>query len=139
VEKNKELLTIGLRVRVKVDGSDMWQVNKEKFANVKPTTTKGRSYLDIFHRSWWMLLFWAICFVLYSQAMQKKSKVCQDLKYKIKELESTKQLVLAEQEDLKLQIHSQSDDAWVEMVLKKRLGVVPEGQMKVYFKKDESY
>lgn len=34
------------------------------------------------------------------------------------------------------QINSQSDPAWIEMVLKKELGLVPEGQIKVYFTTD---
>lgn len=69
--------------------------------------------------------------------MQKKEDVCSDLKDKIRELESLKQFARAEREDLALQIHSQSDSDWIEMVLKKRLGLVPEGQMKVYFKTEE--
>ena len=85
----------------------------------------------------WMLFFWLLCFALYSQAMQKKSRVCLELKNKIQELESLKQSSLETREDLVLQISSQNDRDWIEMVLKKRLGVVPEGQMKVYFKKDE--
>lgn len=42
---------------------------------------------------------------------------------------------MAEQQELILQIESQTDPAWVEMVLKRNLGLVPEGQVKVYFKK----
>ena len=34
---------------------------------------------------------------------------------------------------LKKSINSQSDPAWIEMVLKKELGLVPEGQTKIYF------
>lgn len=84
-----------------------------------------------------MLLFWAFCFAVYSHGMRKKTKTCMELQYKIVELEQVKQSFLEEQEDLSLQIHSQNDPAWVELVLKKKLGVVPEGQIKVYFKKDE--
>lgn len=38
-----------------------------------------------------------------------------------------------EMEDLALQIRSQQDPAWVEMVLLRELGVVPEGWLKVHF------
>lgn len=31
------------------------------------------------------------------------------------------------------QINSQSDPSWIEMVLKKELGMVPEDQIKIYF------
>lgn len=69
--------------------------------------------------------------------MQKKSKFVVELKNTIKQLEHVKKNAIEEREDLVLQLNSREDDAWIEMVLKKRLGVVPEGQMKVYFKKDE--
>ena len=93
--------------------------------------------LEFFQRYGWMLLFCIMCFTVYSQAMHKKSGVCSDLREKILELESLKASMEMEREDLALQIHSQSDSDWIEMILKKRLGVVPEGQMKVYFKKEE--
>lgn len=84
-----------------------------------------------------MLLFWALCFTVYSQAMHKKTKTCLDLQCKLQDLEQIKQAAIEEREDLALQIYSQNDPDWVELVLKKKLGVVPEGQTKVYFKKDE--
>lgn len=77
------------------------------------------------------------CFSLYGEAMYKKSRVCVELKDKVQKVEVLKKLLLEEQEELNLELSSRSDDAWLEMVLKKRLGVVPEGQMKVYFKKNE--
>ena len=100
------------------------------------TLEKG-SISSLFPGLWWMLFFWLLCFVVYSQAMQKKTRVCLELENKIQSLESLKQASLEEREDLVLQISSQNDKDWIEMILKKRLGVVPEGQMKVYFKKDE--
>lgn len=70
-------------------------------------------------------------------AMHKKSQICIGLEDKIKELETLKSSFLEEKEDLLLQLSSRDDKDWIEMVLKKRLGVVPEGQMKVYFRKNE--
>ena len=93
--------------------------------------------LEVFQRYGWMLLFWVVCFAVYSQAMHKKSIVSSELRGKIRDLESLKLLTEVEYEDLALQIQSQNDLDWIEMVLKKNLGVVSEGQMKVYFKKDE--
>jgi hypothetical protein len=81
-----------------------------------------------------MVLFFIVCWTGYAQAMHEKKKVGLELKEKMQELQLRKQEALEEKEDLVLQIHSQSDPEWVEMVLKKRLGVVPEGQRKVYFK-----
>lgn len=49
-----------------------------------------------------------------------------NLKMELKSLEIQK-------EYLTRQINSQSDPAWIEMVMKKELGLVPEGQVKIYF------
>ncbi len=84
----------------------------------------------------WTLFFGVFCFTCYSHAMERKSEACEGLAEKVQELELIKQSALEEREELSLQIASQSDADWIEMVLKKRLGVVPEGQMKVYFKQD---
>jgi hypothetical protein len=92
--------------------------------------------LDFFKSSWWMLLFWGLCFGIYSHAMHKKKQVCFELQSKLHDLEKAKDLALSEREDLALQIQSQNDPDWIELVLKKRLGLVPEGQKKVYFKQE---
>lgn len=42
---------------------------------------------------------------------------------------------LQNKEDLQLRIASQNDPAWIEMVLIRELGVVPEGFLKVHFKR----
>ena len=41
---------------------------------------------------------------------------------------------LQKKEDLVLKVQSQADHAWIEQVLMKELGVVPENQIKVHFK-----
>lgn len=74
---------------------------------------------------------------MYLQAMKKKRQVVEVLKCQLYALQSEKQLLLEEKEDLQLQIHSQKDPAWIELILMKGLGLVPEGQLKVYFTKDE--
>ena len=78
------------------------------------------------------------CYVLYSHGTQKKNRDVAELKERLYDLESKRQCVLEIKEDLELQIRSQSDPEWIQMTLMKGLGVVPEGQTKVYFKKDES-
>lgn len=84
-----------------------------------------------------MHLFLVACFLLYSQGMKKKDSAMDELKGRLCRLEDDKQTSLQQREDLLLQVHSQNDPAWIEMTLMKELGVVPEGQMKVYFKKEE--
>lgn len=56
----------------------------------------------------------------------------------INELENLKialEKVKKDQIDLARQVNSQNDPAWIEIVLKKELGLVPEGQKKIYFLK----
>jgi len=101
------------------------------------TAIQENRIMELLHRYGWMLLFCVACFSVYSQAMQKKSFLCKELRGSVRDLESLKALTELEREDLALQVHSQNDSEWIEMVLKKNLGVVPEGQMKVYFKKEE--
>lgn len=48
-------------------------------------------------------------------------------------LQKEKDRLLLEQNDLRLQVNSQSDPAWVELTLMRKLGLVPEGQTKVFF------
>lgn len=48
-------------------------------------------------------------------------------------MQNEKQKALQKQQDLKWQINSQSDLAWIELTLMKGLGLVPEGKKKVFF------
>lgn len=58
------------------------------------------------------------------------------LQDKLIALEKEKYNALELNSELKLRINSQSDPAWLELVLIKSLGLVPEGQKKVIFKTD---
>jgi len=49
------------------------------------------------------------------------------------DLQKEKNTALALQKNLKVQINSQSDPDWIELTLIKKLGVVPEDQVKVFF------
>jgi hypothetical protein len=94
---------------------------------------KGGMLMQIFRSFWWVFLFLLVGWGLYAKGMEKKRTLSLQLKSKIAQLESQRLCALQKGEELRLQIESQSDPAWVEMVLKKKLGVVPEGQIKVYF------
>jgi hypothetical protein len=82
----------------------------------------------------WVFLFFALTYFLYLHSIQKKKETLFDLTERFQELEQEKGLALCLKEDLLMQVRSQSDPAWIEMTLMKGLGVVPEGQRKVYFK-----
>jgi hypothetical protein len=83
--------------------------------------------------SWWVAAFLICSYTLYHHAIQNKQRACMELQHKKQELQYQKEIALMEHEDLQLQINSQSDPAWIEMTLMKGLGMVPEGQRKVYF------
>lgn len=92
---------------------------------------------NAFFQYGWVLLCMLGCCFMYLHAMKKKKQVVEVLQCQLYALQSEKQLLLEEKEDLKLQINSQKDPAWIELTLMKGLGLVPEGQLKVYFTKDE--
>ncbi len=86
--------------------------------------------------SGWFFLLLAAAALFYLYAIRQKSHLYSEMSVKLHELEKQKKDALAAQADLRLQIQSQSDPAWVEMVLKRNLGMVREGQVKVYFHAD---
>ena len=84
--------------------------------------------------NWWVFLFIVATYFFYSHSIQKKRETIFDLNERFQELEQEKALALHLKEDLLMQVRSQSDPVWIEMTLMKGLGLVPEGQRKVYFK-----
>jgi hypothetical protein len=90
-----------------------------------------------FIRSWWVIAFSLICTIAYEQGVKKWNALYQQLTEQSLSLQKEKQEALHHQENLRRQINSQSDLAWVELTLMKGSGLVPEGQQKVYFYQDE--
>lgn len=86
-------------------------------------------------KSWWVVAFCSLVAVGYAQAMKGRNSTLAELQFRMTEMEKEKRLALLEKEDLNDRIASQGDPAWIEMVLLKELGVVPEGFLKVHFKK----
>jgi hypothetical protein len=87
----------------------------------------------VFIRSWWVIAFLLACSVIYEQGLKKRDILYQQLTEQWLSLQKEKEETLRHQQNLQLQINSQSDLAWVELTLMKGLGLVPEGQQKVYF------
>lgn len=83
---------------------------------------------------WWVFSFVAICLCFYGQGMNKKGYACFELKKKIAALQHDRDHLAEHHVHLQDQIGSHNDPAWIELVLMKHLGVVPEGQVKVHFK-----
>ena len=86
-------------------------------------------------RSWWAIVFTTLTVAFYFQAAHSRSAIFSDLSARLQEMEKEKLLASQEQEELSLQLQSETDPAWIEMVLMKELGVVPEGWTKVQFTK----
>lgn len=103
--------------------------------NSPPSYTPRRSRLfeELIQKSWWVILFFLVCLFSYDQAIKRREREVKQLRSKLLDVHDQKKISLEKQEDLKLQIASQNDPAWIEMTLKKGLGLVPEGQKKVLF------
>ncbi len=91
----------------------------------------------IFLRSWWVVAFLLLCAILYEQGLKERNHHYQQLNDQRIALQIEKQKAMKKQQDLKWQINSQSDLAWIELTLMKGLGLVPEGEQKVYFYQDK--
>jgi hypothetical protein len=87
----------------------------------------------IIAQSWWVIAFISICGLMYFNSITKKNVIVASLDQRLRALNEEKASLLEEKEDLLLQINSQSDPAWIQLTLMKGLGLVPEGQLKVYF------
>lgn len=90
--------------------------------------------MSVWSRSWWVILFCAITSLTYFHFLKDKKGALYVLNVRLKEMEMEKFQALQKREDLELRIASQNDPAWIEMVLIRDLGVVPEGFLKVHFK-----
>lgn len=90
----------------------------------------------LFFKCWWTILFILFCYGFYLHGMHKKKELFNQLLAKVQVLEKQLHVVMETREDLLLQIESQNDPAWTEMLIKKQLGMVPCGQTKVYFEKE---
>lgn len=85
----------------------------------------------------WVVAFAILTFGLYEQTSRKLLRATEKLSSRKDELEEAICMAENEQEELKLQVLSQSDPAWIELSLIKGLGLVPEGYTKIYFEEDK--
>lgn len=84
-------------------------------------------------KCWWLILFCLLCGLLYEQGRKKIDLEYKKLYNEYVQLQAIKKNKLEIQEELMLKINSQSDPDFVELLLRKELGVVPEGQTKFFF------
>jgi hypothetical protein len=105
-----------------------------------PTTfekRRSRLFEEVIIKSWWMILFFFLCYFLYDEGVARRNLEKAHLNKKLTDLYAEKEKVLRIQRELKEQIESQGDHAWIELTLMKGLGLVPEGERKVCFLKKE--
>lgn len=86
-------------------------------------------------RWWWVALFCATTGIVYFHSQREKNGALRNLSFRLEEMEKEKLLALSDREMLNLRIASQDDPAWIEMILMRDLGLVPEGFLKVHFKR----
>ncbi len=84
--------------------------------------------------TWWVAAFCSLTCVVYFQSLKGKKGAVRELSFRLQEMEKEKTLAFQEKEELHLRIASQNDSAWIETILMRDLGVVPEGYLKVHFK-----
>lgn len=87
-------------------------------------------------RKWQLLaavLFPLLCVYVYVHAVRGRETTLSELSFRMQELQKERLLALNERDDLMLRLQSESDPAWIEMMLMKELGVVPEGWVKIRF------
>jgi hypothetical protein len=81
----------------------------------------------------WVIFFLIACYAFYEQGLRIRNHDFDKLYDRFLQLEMEKKEALAIQEDLLLQINSQSDPEWVELTLKKVLGLISQEETKIYF------
>jgi len=87
----------------------------------------------LFIRCWWVILFCLLCGGFYEQGRKKIDVEYKKLHSQLTKTQNIKNQKLTIQEDLLLKVNSQSDPDFVELLLMKELGVVPEGHLKIFF------
>lgn len=88
---------------------------------------------ELFFRSWWVIAFILFCAILYEYGLMNQHTDLVRLSAHLEVLQKQKKILSAKQVDLQARINSQSDPAWIELILIERLGLVPEGYKKVFF------
>lgn len=92
-----------------------------------------RGWYHIFLGNWWVIAFVLMACGVYLQAIHKKNRLAQALEDRVEHLSQAKNEAVEKKEELLLRIQSQDDPEWLELVLKEKLGVAAEGELKVVF------
>ena len=91
--------------------------------------------MSFWTRYWWVILFCTVTAFGYFHSAKGKKQAIHSLCQRLHAMEKERVVAMQRRDDLQLRIASQNDPAWIEMILMRDLGVVPEGFLKVHFKK----
>ena len=89
--------------------------------------------LKVLRHYWWVVLFSASVFGVYTHAIADKQVELEMLHSILQELEQQKVEMIEKKQDLLLHKASRTDPEYIKLLLKKNLGVVETGETKVYF------
>lgn len=92
-----------------------------------------KHYLQFIFKSWWVAAIAILSLGLYEQGAKELQKEINNFQYEASILTEKIKISKQLQEELRLQVMSQSDPAWIELVLIRSLGLVPEGYTKIYY------
>lgn len=90
---------------------------------------------ELFLRSSWVMFFIFICLMVYEANLKHYRLDLESLQSKVAALEQEKMEAEILNETLKLKVSNHDDPAWVNLVLMEELGLVPDGQKKIIFKR----
>lgn len=114
---------------------DKKKIKKRRFPHFTTHDSSSSSLFDeVILKSWWAILFFLLCFFVYDQAVKRREREEELLSQKLHQLVLSKKTALEKQEELRIELDSQSDESWIELILMQKLGLVPEGQTKIHFK-----
>ena len=83
----------------------------------------------------WVALFVLLLLFSYAALVAPRERAIEELSFRLHEMKKQERCLKETKEELSLRLQSQEDPAWMELVLMKELGVVPEGWVKVHFSK----
>ena len=84
-------------------------------------------------RSWWVIIFAIGCYFAYEQGVRKTEHDSILLQQQYNSLGLKKKRALETHQEMVTKIRSQGDPAYIEWLLMKDLGLVANGQRKVFF------
>lgn len=82
---------------------------------------------------WWVILCSILLIMFYEQSAKGRKREYIYLETRLAQLQRQRALALETNRELNLQVDSQSDPEWIELILQKSLGLVPEERTKVFF------